>query len=64
MLLSVKPIYRMNINVGIIDVGIASVAINVVRQSRMKSRIVADTSTAASRRWNLTSSIDFLINRD
>ncbi len=26
--------------------------------------MVAETSTAARRRWNLTSSIDFLINRD
>ena len=64
MLLSVKPMYCMNRNVGMIDVGIASVAITVVRQSRMNSRIVAETSTAASRRWNFTSSIDFLMNRD
>ncbi len=64
ILLSVKPIYRMNMKVGIIDVGIASVAIRVVRQSRMKSRMVAETSTAASSRWNLTSSMDFLMNRD
>ena len=54
----------MNTNVGMIDVGIASVAISVVRQSRMNSRIVAETSTAASSRWNFTSSIDFLMNRD
>ena len=54
----------MNRNVGTIDVGIASVAITVVRQSRMNSRIVAETSTPASRRWNFTSSIDFLMNRD
>ena len=30
----------------------------------MNSRIVAETSTAASSRWNFTSSIDFLMNRD
>ena len=47
-----------------IEVGIASVAIRVVRQSRMNSRIVAETSTAASIRWNLTSSIDFRMNRE
>ena len=64
MLLSVKPMYYMNRNVGMIDVGIASVAITVVRQSRMNSRIVAETSTPASSRWNFTSSIDFLMNRD
>ena len=64
MLLSVKPMYLMNTNVGMIDVGIASVAIRVVRQSRMNSRIVAETSTAARSRWNFTSSIDFLMNRD
>jgi hypothetical protein len=40
-----------------IDVGIASVAMTVVRQSRMNSRIVAETSTAASSRWNSPSSI-------
>ncbi len=44
--------------------GIAIVAITVVRQSRMKSKIVADTRTPASSRWNFTSSIDFLTNRD
>ena len=64
MLLSVNPMYRMNMNVGMIDVGMASVAISVVRQSRMNSRIVAETRTAARRRWNFTSSIDFLMNRD
>ena len=47
-----------------IEVGIASVAITVVRQSRMNSRIVAETSTPASSRWNFTSSIDFRMNRD
>ncbi len=47
-----------------IEVGMARVAISVVRQSRIKSRIVAETSTAASSRWNLTSSMDFLMNRD
>ena len=47
-----------------IDVGMASVAISVVRQSRMNSRMVADTSTAASSRWNFTSSIDSRMNRD
>ena len=47
-----------------IEVGIASVAMSVVRQSRMNRRIVAETSTAASSRWNFTSSIDFLMNRD
>ncbi len=47
-----------------IEVGIARVAITVVRQSRMNRRIVAETSTAASRRWNFTSSIDFRTNRD
>ena len=47
-----------------IDVGIASVAITVVRQSRMNRRIVAETSTPASSRWNFTSSIDFRMNRD
>ena len=40
MLLSVKPMKSMNRNVAMIDVGIASVAISVVRQSRMNSRIV------------------------
>ena len=64
MLLSVKPMYLMNRNVGMIDVGIARVAIRVVRQSRMNRRIVAETSTPASSRWNFTSSIDFLMNRD
>jgi hypothetical protein len=54
----------MNRNVGMIDVGIASVAMIVVRQSRMNSRIVAETSTAASSRWNFTSSIDLTMNRD
>ena len=64
ILLSVKPMYRMNMKVGMIDVGMARVAIRVVRQSRMKSRMVADTRAAARSRWNLTSSIDFLMNRD
>ena len=64
MLLSVKPMYCMNRNVGMIEVGMARVAMTVVRQSRMNRRIVAETSTAASRRWNLTSSIDFRTNRD
>ncbi len=53
MLLSVKPITYMNRNVGTIDVGMAKVAISVVRQSRMNSRIVSETSTAAKSRWNL-----------
>ena len=64
MLLSVNPMYLMNIKVGMIEVGMARVAINVVRQSRMNKRIVAETRTTARRRWNLTSSIDFLMNRD
>ncbi len=64
MLLSVNPIACMNRNVGMIEVGIASVAMTVVRQSRMNMRIVAETSTAASRRWNFTSSIDFSMKRD
>ena len=64
MLLSVNPMYLMNMKVGMIDVGMASVAISVVRQSRMNRRIVAETSTAARSRWNFTSSIDFLMNRD
>ena len=54
----------MNANVGTIDVGMASVAMSVVRQSRMKSRIVRLTRTAASSRWNFTSSIDASMNRD
>ena len=64
ILLSVNPMYCMNRNVGMIDVGIARVAMTVVRQSRMNRRIVAETSPAASRRWNFTSSIDFRTNRD
>ena len=64
MLLSVKPMYRMKTKVGMIEVGMASVAISVVRQSRMKRRIVAETRTAASSRWNLTSSMDLRMNRD
>ena len=64
MLFRVKPITIMNRNVGMIEVGIASVAMTVVRQSRMNMRIVAETSAAASRRWNFTSSIDFSMNRD
>ncbi len=42
----------------------ASVAISVVRQSRMNSRMVSETSTAASSRWNFTSSIDLRMKRD
>ena len=53
----------MNRNVGTIDVGMAKVAISVVRQSRMNSRIVSETSTAASSRWNFTSCIEFRTNR-
>ena len=41
-----------------IEVGIAKVAINVVRQSRMNSRMVAPTRMAASNKWNFTSSIE------
>ena len=52
----------MNKNVGMIEVGIASVAMSVVRQSRMNSRIVSETSTPASSRWNFTSSIDLRMN--
>ena len=48
ILLRVNPMYRININVGMIDVGMASVAISVVRQSRMKSKMVADTKTAGA----------------
>ncbi len=58
MLLSVKPSASMNANVAMIDVGIASVAISVVRQSRMKSRIVTATRSAPSKRWSFTSSIE------
>ena len=43
----------MKAKVAMIEVGMASVAMIVVRQSRMKSRIVRPTSTAASTRWNL-----------
>ena len=64
MLLSVKPITYINANVAIIDVGIESVAMSVVRQSRMNSRIVRLTSTAASSRCTCTSWIEFSINRD
>ena len=53
MLLSVKPMYLMNRNVGMIEVGIASVAITVVRQSRMNSRIVAETSAAGQEQVEL-----------
>ncbi len=64
MLFRVNPIAFMNRNVGMIEVGMARVAIRVVRQSRMNSKIVSETSPAASRRWNFTSSIEFLMNRD
>ena len=64
MLLRVKPIASMKAKVAIIEVGIESVAMSVVRQSRMKSRIVRLTSTAASRRWVCTSWIEFSMNRD
>jgi len=40
----------MNMKVGMIDVGMARVAIRVVRQSRMNKRIVAETSTPARSR--------------
>ena len=36
-----------------IEVGIARVAMSVVRQSRMKSRIVAETSTAGEQQVEL-----------
>ena len=64
MLLSVKPIASMNAKVAIIDVGMESVAMSVVRQSRMKSRIVRLTRTAARSRWVWTSWIEFSMNRD
>ena len=50
ILFSEKPMYAMKANVGTIEVGIASVAIIVVRQSRMNSRIVRLTRIAASSR--------------
>ena len=53
MLLSVKPSQFMNTKVAMIDVGIASVAMTVVRQSRMKSRIVSETSTRAEEQVQL-----------
>jgi hypothetical protein len=46
MLFSEKPIYDMKAKVGIIDMGIANVAMIVVRQSRMKTRIVRLTRIA------------------
>ncbi len=42
----------------------AVLAMSVVRQSRMNSRIVNATSSAATTRWNFTSSIERTINRD
>lgn len=48
MLLSVKPMQCMNRNVGMMDVGMARVAMSVVRQSRMNSRMVSDTRPPAS----------------
>ena len=64
MLLIVKPMNSMKAKVAIIDVGIESVAISVVRQSRMKRRIVRLTRTAARRRWTCTSWIEFSMKRD
>ena len=64
MLLIVNPHTYMNAKVAIIEVGIERLAMSVVRQSRMKRRIVRLTSTAASMRWTFTSWIEFSMNRD
>ena len=58
MLLSEKPIAYMKRNVGTIDVGIASVAMSVVRQSRMNNKIVSETKTAARSIWSFTARIE------
>ncbi len=55
MLLSVKPMPSMKQKVTTIDAGMARVAMMVVLRSRMKSRIVRLTSTAARSKWTFTS---------
>ena len=54
----------MNANVVTIDAGIARLAMIVVRQSWMKSRIVNATRMAATTRWKFSSSIDSTMNFD
>jgi hypothetical protein len=63
-LFSVKPMYRMNVNVAMIDVGIASPATSVLRQSRMKISTVNATRSAPSHMCSVTVSIDALMNVD
>ncbi len=64
MLLIVKPISCIRVNVEMIDVGMATAAINVARQLAMNNITVRLTSTAARTRWNCTSWMDSLMKRE
>ena len=54
----------MSVKVEMIDVGIATDAIKVLRQSRMKSSTVSATRIAPKMRCRCTSSIVRLMKRD
>ena len=64
MLLRVNPSKSISAKVPAIDAGIDNDAITVVRQSRIKTRIVRLTNKTAIAPWRLISSIAPRINRD
>jgi hypothetical protein len=50
ILFRVKPMIRISVNVAMIEAGIATDAMTVLRQSRMKSKTVRATRMPARRR--------------
>ena len=64
MLFSVKPNNFMKVNVPMIDVGMASAAMNVTRRFLMKRKTTRLASRAPRIRCSLMSSNDRRMNRD
>ena len=64
MLLSVKSSGRMNANVPMIEIGMASPAISVTRQLRMKKKTTAAASRPPKIRWCWISSNDLRMKTD
>ena len=64
MLFSVKPSAFITVKVPMIEVGIASAAMNVTRRLRMKRKTTSAASRPPSSRWCWISSNDCRMNRD
>ena len=62
--LSVKPWYQIRPNVAMIDVGIATAAMNVDRQFQRKTSTTAAARIDPSTRCSSTLAIDALMNSD